>query len=396
MRILVCSVEAPCPPVNGLRLIVDALTSELVTSHDVLTLAFPAKDQDPAGARARADLRLLPPPRHDVGARVGRVATSTLRRRPFSASAARHAMRGAVREALAEFRPDVVHVTNGKLAGLADDLAGIPAVIAPIDAWYRGVNAAMLAAPRLHRPLLRVEARNVARFEARMYRRFDTTIVVSDAERDALLQLDPTLRVEVIPNGVDTTKFAPGPDRDRGHRLVYTGVMRYGPNVADAEVLARELLPRVRRHLPGATLALVGRQPSKAVRALGTLPGVEVTGEVADVRDWLVSSDAFVCPASVDLGVKNKLLEAMACGVPTVVAPTALGGLRAVPGRDLLVGATLDAMVALVVDLLRDPDRATALGTAARRYVAEVHSWPKVAAQYEAVYRAAVARAVSS
>lgn len=392
MRILVCAVEAPCPPPSGLRLVLAELTTALRHGHDVLVLAFPAADQH---AAVEPGLQLVAPPASRRTRRLVRFVSATSRGRPLSAGALRAAMRPALLDALRTFRPDVVHVMNGKLAGLADDLAGTPAVVVPLDAWHRGIDAALPAEPTVRRWLLRLERRNVARFEASAYARFDGVVVVSDLERSALIALEPDLHVHVVPNGVDVDRFRPSPAAPAGQRLVFTGVMRFGPNVEAAGLLARDVLPKVRSRVPGATLALVGRDPAPSVQALADLPGVEVTGEVPDVRDWLVSSAVFACPPTIDLGMKNKVLEAMACGVGCVVAPSALGGLRAVPGRDLLVAPTTAEMADRISELLLDPARSRAFGAAARAYVVDNHTWTRVAASYEAVYRDAVTRATS-
>jgi glycosyltransferase involved in cell wall biosynthesis len=304
-------------------------------------------------------------------------------------------MAGALREELREFLPDIVHVTSGRLAGLASSLAGQPAVLGALDAMHLNVEARALVASGLRRRLLRVEAGRVRRFEATQYRAFDRIVVVSDADRAALHEVDPSLDIRVIPNGVDADLFSPDPRATvDSRRIVFTGVMSYAPNVLAAEFLAREIFPRVRREWPEARLVIVGRSPSPRVLALRDLPSVEVTGEVPDLRDSIREGRVFACPMTSGTGIKNKLLEAMACGVPCVVTPLALQGLDVSPGEHLLVGADAEELADHIVSVLVDDDLATRLGAAARQYVCSGHDWSAVARAYVSVW--ADAKAASS
>ena len=163
---------------------------------------------------------------------------------------------------------------------------------------------------------------------------------------------------------------------------VVAAFMSYAPNVSAAEFLAHEVFPRVRRHRPDARLAIVGRTPSARVRALADAPGIEVPGEVPDLRVPLRGSRVFACPMTSGTGIKNKLLEAMACGLPCVATPLALQGLTAAPGEHVLVGETPEELSEQIVRVLADDDLAAALGAAAREYVCAAHDWSATARGY--------------
>jgi glycosyltransferase involved in cell wall biosynthesis len=169
--------------------------------------------------------------------------------------------------------------------------------------------------------------------------------------------------------------------------MVFTGHMGYPPNIVAADFLARRLLPLIREGRPEAHVVIVGRLPSSEVLQLGELDGVEVTGEVPDVRPWLASAQVFVCPMLSGTGIKNKLLEAMASELPCVATPLALQGFDVTPGEQLLVGETADAMSACVLELMNDDAAARNLGRSARDYVSSRHSWAAVARAYEQIYR---------
>ena len=341
-------------------------------------------------------MQLLPAPPGGPVRAARRLARATLLRRPLTADALAAALRPPLEEELRRFRPDVVHVSSGRIAALGPLLDDSGSVLAALDAWHANVEAEAERATGLRAHLLRTEAVRVRRFEAREYRGFRRVVVVSDADRDALRAVEPALDPAVIPNGVDAEAFAPRPAGNRDERrIVFTGVMDYAPNIAAAEFLARKIFPRVRSARSDARLAIVGRAPAPPVVALAQVSGVTVTGEVTDVAEWLVESRVYACPMVSGTGIKNKLLEAMACELPAVATPLALQGLRVQPGVHLLVGETEAELAEHLVRLLSDDDDARRLGRAARAYVLAEHDWAAAADAYERVYAEALGPAPS-
>ena len=393
MRILICASEAPLPPTNGFRLMLIALVQELRRRHEVRVLAISSPDQRPDPGSEQG-LRLVPRRKASRAEDASALVRALVTRRPLTADRLAALVRGPLRDELDSFAPDVVHVSSGRLAALGRALSDRPSVLVALDAWQLNVDARALAATGLRRRLLRSESVRVRRFISAEYGRFDRLVVVSDPDRDALREVDPSLDVAVVPNGVDAGFYAPDPDATRDpNRIVFTGLMSYAPNVLAAEYLARRILPRVRATRPDALLFLVGRAPAPRVRALAELDGVTVTGEVADIRPWLTGSSVYACPMISGTGIKNKLLEAMACGMPCVATPLALQGLRATPERELLVGRTEEELAGALVRVLGDEELATSLGREARAYACAEHDWEAVARAYEDVYREARADA---
>jgi glycosyltransferase involved in cell wall biosynthesis len=163
--------------------------------------------------------------------------------------------------------------------------------------------------------------------------------------------------------------------------------MSYAPNVTAAEFLARRILPRVGEAFSSVRLVLVGRGPSSSIRALGALPGVEVVGEVPDMRPWLSRAGVYVCPMLTGTGMKNKLLEAMANGLACVATPLAVQGLAVTHGQDILMGSTEEELARHVIRLIQEPVLADRIGVAGRAYVRSRHTWTSMAARYEQIYR---------
>src|SRR6185436_5286986 len=222
-----------------------------------------------------------------------------------------------------------------------------------------------------------LEAAKVRRYERWLGERFDACSVISPRERDVLSGY-VRRPIEVIPNGVDLEYFASRGGTRRPHRLIFTGNMSYRPNVDAVRHLCAEILPRVRRDVPDVELYIVGMDPAPAVRRLADEARVVVTGRVDDVRPYFEEAAVAVAPLRVARGLQNKVLEAMAMGVPVVASPAAHQGISAVAGRDLLVGADPAGFAQAVVTLLRDPGGRERMARAGRAAVEENHCWDRL------------------
>ncbi|HME20332.1 MAG TPA: TIGR03087 family PEP-CTERM/XrtA system glycosyltransferase [Acetobacteraceae bacterium] len=224
------------------------------------------------------------------------------------------------------------------------------------------------------------EGRTLLAFERLAAARFDHSLFVSEHEWQRFVTLAPETvdRTSWVSNGVDFDHFSPAHDfappfAGEGADLVFTGRMDYRPNIDAVRWFAREVMPVLRRRVPTARFWIVGAAPTGEVRALTRLSGVEVTGRVPDTRPYLAAADVVVAPLGIGRGIQNKLLEAMAMARPVVATPEAFQGVRAEPGRDILLASGVDETVQRIADVL-DGRHAT-MGAAARRAVEASHQW---------------------
>jgi sugar transferase (PEP-CTERM/EpsH1 system associated) len=183
--------------------------------------------------------------------------------------------------------------------------------------------------------------------------------------------------VYFVENGVDLDRFSPvhqfaSPFSD-GPALVFTGHMDYWPNADAAAWFAEGVMPKLRARQPDATFWIVGANPGPAVRNLAALPGVHVTGRVDDTRPYIAHATACVCPLRLARGIQNKVLEGMAMGRPVIASPAAFEGIRAEPGRDVLVAETAEEFVAAISSLTEGAH--AAMGSAARQAMLAGYDW---------------------
>ena len=221
------------------------------------------------------------------------------------------------------------------------------------------------------------EAERLAKIEAGTEDRIDRISVVSAAEADVYRQQfrdHPGL--SVIENGVDLAYFSPKPDVP-SQTAVFVGVMNYRPNVEAVQWYIDNVHPLVREKHPHAKFVIVGRDPSPKVKLLRHHDGVEVVGTVPDVRPYIEQAAAVVAPLQVARGVQNKVLEAMACRRAVVCSPQAATGIRALPGRHLLVAHSPRKFSRYVRGLIRDDHYRQSVAAAARRCVERRYGWDK-------------------
>ena len=259
---------------------------------------------------------------------------------------------------------------------LLDAPLGVPAVIDLHDCFTLLFSRTVRAEPSWLRKLsLYAESRSVARLERSLSRTFRRIITNSEVDEAFLRELDPRARTLTIGNGVDSEFFAPSDLAPNLSKLVFTGVMDYGPNEDAAVFFAESVLPLIHRRRPDVEFWVVGKSPTERVRALGTKPGVHVTGSVPDVRPYLRDAGVFVCPLRYGSGVKNKLLAALAMNRAVVATSLSLEGLQLRDAEDLMVADAPDAMAAKVLQLIEEPGLAKRLGDAGQAFVRDRYSW---------------------
>jgi len=237
--------------------------------------------------------------------------------------------------------------------------------------------------------LYRTEGKRLAARELDWIKQFDTTLLISEAERNEL-SAPPELvsKVHVIRNGValpeSTAESTDPTGQPHPPTIGFIGVMNYRPNVDAVTWFARDCFPYIRSIIPDAECRIVGRHPTRAVRRLARIPGVKIIGPVDDVQTELRRFDVSVAPLRIARGVQNKVLEAMAAAKPVILTPAAATGIDAENGRHYCIAATTDDMIAETITLLKTPRLRTDLGEAARDFVAESYRWSDALAQFDA------------
>lgn len=321
-----------------------------------------------------------------LGRRVGDLWGATVSRTAREARALQ-GLRTAMIEPLANTDADVVLIEYTGLMPLIDhpDLARLRArsrwVVTAVNLPSRMADhQAAIMPKRRQRWLFRREAEVARRFETRLLSRYDHVITVSEEDRTSL---EDPVGVDVVPNGVDLTRFVASP-LPPDPRLVFTGALYTTPNTDAAAWFVGDILPRIRAARPDAVVDIVGLAPTPGIRDLGRLPGVEVHADVDDIRPFLERARVAVIPVRIGSGTRLKAMEAWASGRPVVGTSLGLEGLGAVDGKHALVADDAAGFAAAVVRVLADSDLARDLTAHGRVLAADHHGWSEAGQRFVA------------
>lgn len=242
------------------------------------------------------------------------------------------------------------------------------------------------------------ESKKLAQYEAEIATRADMNLLVSEPEAALFRSRTGAAKVAALGNGIDTAFYDPKAAFKKLHPvfpdplIVFTGQMDYRPNIEAVSDFARNALPTIRKTHPETTFAIVGRNPTPAVIELSALPGVQVTGEVDDVRSWIAGADVIVAPLRVARGIQNKVLEAMAMAKPVVASAAAAEGIEAIDGEHLLMATNVADEAAKVSALLADTEERLRIGQAARVHVMAHYGWDAQLAPLDAILQGGAAQ----
>jgi glycosyltransferase involved in cell wall biosynthesis len=235
----------------------------------------------------------------------------------------------------------------------------------------------------------RIQSQRIARFEHLICQQVDAVIAVSDEDASALRPFRPDNHVSVVSNGIFVEDYNSGFEQlDLGsNAIIFTGKMDYRPNIDAMLWFSSAIFPRIQQQIPDTHLYIVGQKPHPRLEPLRGNRCIQLTGWVADVRPFLHAGDVYVAPLRMGSGTRLKILEAMAAGCAVVATTIAAAGLPDEARQTMIIADSEQAIATAIVDLLRDPMRRRALGSAARSFVTTHYDWSSLIPRMLDIYR---------
>ncbi len=402
MRLLILTPQLPYPPHQGTSLRNFNLVAQLTQRHEVCVLTFLEPDQSLNDAGPLLDMCVwvdtVPVPQRGSATRLKQMLTTRLPDMAWRLWSPAFRDRLAMR--LVESSFDVVQIEAIELARYLDtitrsqgeDVNPRPLIV------YDDHNAEWVLQKRACLTDLRTPRRwpmaaysfvqwmRLKGYEAHVCRRADRVVAVSEADRDAILDVAPEIAVTVVPNGIDLDEHTDYDAPVKPYDLVFTGKMDFRPNVDAMLWFGREAWPLILKNRPETTLAIVGQRPHPRLDALRGVAGITITGWVADVRPYIAGATVYVAPLRVGGGTRIKLLQAMATGVAIVATSLGAEGFPVTHRRHLVLADTPEDFAQAVLTLLDDSEERARLAVAARRLAESTYSWDILVPKLEALY----------
>ena len=247
------------------------------------------------------------------------------------------------------------------------------------------------------KPVLGIEAKRVKRYEGELLKTVDHVLAVTDVDRAGLEEAlnfskikhgERIAPITVVPIAVDTQQLQPIKRKPASKNIVTLGTLHYPPNADGIRWFFNEVFPLVRQSVPDVTLTIIGKNPPQDFLELAERnPDViKVTGYVAELAPYLEQSALMVVPVRAGGGMRVRILEAFAYGMPVVTTTIGLEGIKAELDKDILVADTATDFSIKVTELLENTSLREKLSVNGRRLAEKKYDWQVVLSAMKPIY----------
>ena len=293
-------------------------------------------------------------------------------------------MRRKALTVLNEERFDAVHVQHLRMSPYLAAVTDTPRILDMPDAfslyWKRRVESATNPVVRLFNSM---EQKRVERYEPKVMSRYNLSLVCSAEDLEYLKDKHHISSIALLPNGVDLDTFA-AKDHDYSHNktLLFTGNMDYAPNVDAVQYFVQDILPLIHKRHPEVEFIIAGQRPVKKVSDLAS-DKVKVTGFIKDLAAMYNQASVVVAPLRFGAGTQNKVLEAMAMGVPVVCSHIGFKGLGIESGEGAIMRRSPVEFAEAVCQLLSDEKQRVVVGQKGTEVIINGFGWDSIAVKLE-------------
>lgn len=223
-------------------------------------------------------------------------------------------------------------------------------------------------------------------YEKRVVKYLNHCAMLSVPEKRRLLHVVPKYKsTSIIRYGIDVERNIDITVK-RPHDMLFVGYMAYRPNFDAVKYFIRSILPHVRTQIKSARLTIVGEGFNADLQRLARRNGIHVVGHVSDISPYFLGHKVFVSPIRYGGGVRVKILEAMAHGIPVVSTSQGADGISVTHTQNIIIADDPHVFAQWVIELLQDDNLRTRIARCAHDFVQEYHDVRSYVVQYEKLY----------
>jgi sugar transferase (PEP-CTERM/EpsH1 system associated) len=374
VKILFVTPRFPFPPVKGDRLRALYFIRELSKHHSVHLLSFIESQAEKEHISllkrycSSVETVYLPKWRSTL-----QMMANVSLREPFQVAYYRSkAMDKLMRKALRENCYDLIHTNLIRMAPYLEHVNGTPVVMDHIDCLSLNMERRYKTERgHLKKNIIKKEWKAMKACELK----YSTVPSIVTSEKD-MAALNSYNYISVVSNGVDLEQFpyAYSESTEKDIDVLFVGNMGYYPNAQAVEFFLEKVHTVLGRHKKDLRICVVGPNPNKKILSYDG-SNVHIKGFVDDVREYYHQAKVFIAPMQSGSGIQNKILEAMACGVPVVSSPLGNAAIRASNQEEIIISDSPDHYAEMIVSLINDKDRCREITLRARKFVEMNFSW---------------------
>jgi sugar transferase (PEP-CTERM/EpsH1 system associated) len=385
MKILFVANRVPYPPFRGDKLKIFNLARRLAKHHEIHLITFAESAEDHT---YKSKLEEIFKEVHFVNLPIWQSYWSCLlaifSNTPFQIAYFRsRKMQNLIGQFLETHEIDVVHTQHLRMSQFTNQLT-LPKILDLPDAfslyWKRRIA-------NQKNPLKKffelIEYKRLFKFEGEAAKKFDLALVCSREDLNYMKVEHGVTQIDLLRNGVDLETFvSAGHDYSQNQTLLFTGNMDYAPNVDAVVYFVNTIFPIITDAAPNVKFVIAGQRPVKKVLELAG-PKVEITGFVPDLKAMYRQAGIVVAPLRFGAGTQNKVLEAMAMGIPVVSGKIGFDGLEVENGEGVFLELTPELFAKRTIELLNSETLRRTTGEAGMSVAKSKFSWDGISRELE-------------
>jgi sugar transferase (PEP-CTERM/EpsH1 system associated) len=273
-------------------------------------------------------------------------------------------------------KPDAIYCQLIRTAEYVKNIHHIPKTIDYMDALSEGMFKREKISKGLNKLLYKSEGKRLKKYENIIFDYFNHHTIISKQDRDKISH-PKNQSIYIIPNGVDDffLKYKCNASL-KEFDIVFVGNLSYAPNIESCIYLIEQIVPYFKAKNVEIKVLLSGATPSPTIlNAIKNISNVVVSGWVDDIRESYCKGKIFVAPLFIGTGLQNKLLEAMALGVPCVTTPLVNNALNAKPNENILLATNKEAFFNQITTLLQNQEYYIQISKSAKKFVINNYNW---------------------